>query len=664
MNLLGGRQEVILCGATCEHLKHHPGDKVRCQLLALTPPLRPRGRPATPEKLTRASLVTAIRESVAYTGRAFGLVWRSSRPLTIALALLTLIVAAVPPAIAYTGKRIVDGVIQGSLEGTVRWVAVELALVALQAVLTRGLGLVRSILGSRLGTDVNVAILERATALELRHFEDADFYDQLSRARREASSRPMSLVTDSFSLVQNLLTLGGYGVLLLQFSPWVVLALMMATIPATIAEMRFSKATFRLRNWRSPDSRRLGYLEYVLANDEHAKEVKLFGLGPMFLARYKDLAELLHSEDSKLATRRAVVTTLLALLATGAFYGAYGAMAILAATKRLTLGNMTMYVLAFRSGQQAFQSILSGIGGIYEHNLYMSNLFAYLEGTASAEDAAKPALPSSLVQTGTDDNGGAEAKEHGIRLENVSFRYPGQVKDDKWVLRNVGLFIPRGQSVALVGQNGAGKTTLVKLVTRLYEPTEGRILLDGTDLRLWDHAELLARFGVVFQDFNQYQLRLRENVGVGSVEHLEEVERIERAVKQGGAGALVSGLASGLETPLGRWFQDGVELSGGQWQKVALARGFMREQAEILVLDEPTAALDAEAEHAVFDRFKHLAKGRTTIIISHRFPTVRMADRILVLEKGAIAEDGTHEALLAADKTYAHLYKMQAEGYV
>jgi len=325
-------------------------------------------------------------------------------------------------------------------------------------------------------------------------------------------------------------------------------------------------------------------------------------------------------------------------------------------------------VLAFRSGQSAFQSILSGIGSIYEHNLYMSNLFAYLDGTVAAEDEAKAkpleAPPPEKAATPKQLEQGADgATEQGIRLENVSFRYPNQAKDDKWVLRNVDLFIPRGQSVALVGQNGAGKTTLVKLVTRLYEPTEGRVLLDGKDLRAWDRGELLARFGVVFQDFNQYQLKLRENVGVGSVEHLEEVPRIERAVEQGGAHALVANLATGIETPLGRWFQNGVELSGGQWQKVALARGFMREQADILVLDEPTAALDAEAEQAVFERFKELSKGKTTLIISHRFPTVRMADRILVLENNGIAEDGTHDALLAADKTYAHLYSMQAAGY-
>ena len=304
--------------------------------------------------------------------------------------MVTLLVAAVPPAIAWAGKRIVDAVVARSHDDTIKWVGVELGLVVLQATLTRGLGLVRSILGSRLGTDVNVAILERATALELRHFEDPEFYDKLSRARREASSRPMSLVTEAFSLVQNLLTLAGYAALLLQFSGWVVLALMLATVPATIAEMRFSKATFRLRNWRSPDSRRLIYLEYVLANDEHAKEVKLFGLGPMFLARYKELAERFHAEDSKLATQ--------ALGRHDAALAARDGRVLRRRTARwrcsprqakLTLGNMTMYVLAFRSGQSAFQSILSGIGSIYEHNLYMSNLFAYLDGTVAAEDEAK-----------------------------------------------------------------------------------------------------------------------------------------------------------------------------------------------------------------------------------------------------------------------------------
>ena len=592
--------------------------------------------------------------------------YRSSARLTFALGALTLGAAVVPPAIAWAGKLIVDAVVAHSREKTLRWVAVELGLVVLQVTLGRGLGLVRSVLGSRLGTDVNVAILERATALELKYFEDSEFYDKLSRARREASSRPVSLVTESFSLVQNLLTVAGYAALLLRFSGWVVPVLMLATLPATIVEMRYSKAAFRLRNWRSPDGRRLLYLEYVLANDEHAKEIKLFGLGPLLLGRYKALAERFHEEDSRLATRRALVTHAWSLLATLAFYGAYAAMAALAALGRLTLGSMTMYVLAFRSGQQSFQAILTGIGSIYEHSLYMSNLFAYLDGAVTTLPTGEGALPAvalgepAAAESPKPAPAVATADEHGIRLERVSFRYPGQ---EKAVLDGIDLFIPRGQSVALVGSNGAGKTTLVKLVTHLYEPSAGRVLLDGRDLKSWEPEALRARFGVVFQDFNQYQLKLRENVGVGSVEHLDDEPRIRSAVERGGADAIVSGLEHGIETPLGRWFPEGVELSGGQWQKLALARGFMREEADILVLDEPTAALDADAEHAVFERFQRLAAGRTTLIISHRFPTVRMADRILVLENGHIAEDGSHAELLAANGTYARLFQLQARGY-
>lgn len=598
-------------------------------------------------------LLSQLLGSFSHTPRTLRLVWRSSARLTTLLGAVTLVAAVLPLFIAYVGKAIVDAVVAGSPAQTLRWVLLELGLVAAQALVLRGGTLLRQVLGARLGIDINVLILEKALTLDLRHFEDAEFYDQLTRARREASSRPVQVVTETFQLLQNSLTLGGYAVVLVGFSPWVVLGLLLAALPATVSEMRFSNAAFRLRNWRSPDARRLNYLEYVLANDNHAKEVKLFGLGPMLLGRYRKLSEQFFSEDSRLAVRRAGWGYALSLLGTLAFYGAYAAMALRTASGALTLGEMTLYVIAFRQGQQAFQTCLAAIGGMYEHNLYMSNLFAYFAiptGIEKAPPATAEPTPGEPVRD-----------ERGIRFEDVGFRYPGQ---EKWVLRHLDLFIPSGQSVALVGHNGAGKTTLIKLLTRLYEPSEGRILLDGRDLRAWAPEALRRRIGVVFQDFNQYQLKLRENVGVGSVDHLEDEPRVHRAVERGGAQGVVADLPAGLETALGRWFKDGTELSGGQWQKVALARAFMREEADVLVLDEPTAALDAEAEAAVFERFRALAAGRTTILISHRFSTVRMADRILVIEAGTLHEDGSHDQLMAAGARYARLFSLQAQGYL
>jgi ATP-binding cassette subfamily B protein len=589
------------------------------------------------------------------------LVWRSSPAMTVALAAFTLVGALVPLGVAYVGKRIVDAVVAHSREGTIRWVIVELVLVATMASVQRGLGLVRSLLGARLGIDINVTILEKALGLDLRYFEDPDFYDKLTRARREASSRPIALVTESFGLLQSLITLTGYAALLVRFSAWSVLALFAATIPATVAEMRFSKLAFKIRNWRSPESRRLLYLEYVLANDEHAKEVKLFGLGNLLLDRYRKLSEQFYEEDRGLYVRRAKWTHALSLVGTVAFYASYAAMAVLAAAGALTLGDMTMYVVAFRQGQQSFQSALAAIGSMYEHNLYMSNLWDYFR---VADEVPRLPSPSPTSQPERRDGhpvaAAVDIPSNGIVLDDVSFRYPGK---DAWALRHLSLSIPAGESLALVGENGAGKTTLVKLLTRLYEPTEGHIWLDGRELRDWDVGELRRRFGVLFQDYNQYQLKLRENVGLGSVDHMTDEPRIGRAVERGGASEIVKELPGGLDAALGRWFQDGTELSGGQWQKIALARAFMREEADILVLDEPTASLDAEAEHAVFERFRALAQGRTTIVISHRFPTVRMARTIVVLEQGRIVERGTHDELLAIEGRYARMFELQAEGY-
>jgi len=614
------------------------------------PPAQP------PPPPLRARIVASATHSL----RALGLVWRSAPGGVVALAAFTIAASALPPFVAWVGKLIIDAVVAAhaaapgvaraaALDRAVRLVALELGAVVAMAACERVLGLVRQLVGLRLGIDLNVRILEKAERLSLRHFEDAAFYDKLTRARREASTRPLSLIQSNFQVIRHGLTLAGYVALLIGFSGWMAVAVLAATVPAFIAEARFSGAAFRLRNWRSPDSRRLTYLEYVLGNDEHAKEVKLFGLAPLLLGRYKSLAETFFADDRRLAVRRMAWGYALSLVSTVVFYGCYAVIVGATVRGRLSLGEMTLYLVAFRQGQQSFQAVLTALGGMYEDTLYMTNLFDYF---AIPIEDRKTVGPVAVVRA-----------EEGVRFEGVGFKYPGGDDADKWALRNVDVFVPKGQSLALVGENGAGKTTFIKLLAGLYDPTEGRVLLDGRDVRAWDERELRARIGVIFQDFNEYQLALRENVAFGSVDHLDDELRVGRAVDQGGAKELVATLAGGLDTQLGRWFAGGVELSGGQWQKVALARAFMREEADILILDEPTAALDAEAEHAVFQRFRALAAGRTTILISHRFPTVRMADRILVLEAGRVIEDGSHAELIAAGRRYAHLFGLQAAGY-
>ncbi len=598
-----------------------------------------------------------LRGSFEHTPRTLMLLFRSAKLATIALFALTMAAAVLPLGVAYAGKAIVDAVAARSREATLRWVLVELALVASLALTQRGMGLLRSLIGARLGLDINGAILEKALTLELRHFEEPAVYDQLTRARREASSRPLAMVTETFGIVQSMVTLAGYGALLLRWSGFAVLALALASLPGAIAEVKLGNLAFRIRNWRSPEARKLNYLEYVLANDAHAKEVKLFGIGPLLLDRFRALGEKFYREDRGLAVKRASLGWGLSLLGTGAFYACYATMAMGAASGELTLGDLVLYGISFRQGQQAFQSILSALGGMYEHNLYMSNLFSYL--AIPTKDGATE-KPTPLLAEATNEGETAAGAERGIRFEGVSFRYPGQTR---LALEKLDLFVPRGQNVALVGHNGSGKTTLIKLLTRLYTPTEGRILLDGKDLADWDIDALRRRIGVVFQDYNRYQLTARENVGFGSTPHMEDEDRLTRAVSRGGAEEVLAALPGGLDTQLGRWFKDGTELSGGQWQKVALARAFMREEADVLVLDEPTAALDAEAEHAVFERFRKLAEGRTTFVVSHRFPTVRMADRILVIDAGRVIEEGNHEGLVAEGGRYARMFALQAEGY-
>ena len=612
---------------------------------AVHPP-RATGRAPAPESLSLRGFFGVFR----YSRRALELVWSTDRGLTLALALLTLFAGVLPALVALVGALIVDAVLHaigtaGSAAPVLRLVALEGVLIAAIAAAQRGLSLCQSLLRAQLGQRVNVMILEKALTLELQHFEDSEFYDKLTRARREASTRPLSLVTRTFGLVQNGISLASYGVLLAHFSPWAVAVLLLAGLPAFVAEAKFSGDAFRLFRWRSPETRMQIYLETVIAREDHAKEVMLYRLGPRLLERYRDIFRRLYAEDRALTVRRDLWGFALGSIATAALYAAYAWIAVTAVRRIITVGQMTMYVALFRQGQAAVSAMLAAVGGMYEDNLYLSTLYEYLETEVPAPGGAALRGPHP---------------EDGVRFEDVSFTYPGA---EQPALEHISLHLTPGSSLALVGENGSGKTTLIKLLTRLYAPSAGRILLDGQDLAEWDERALRERIGVIFQDFARYQMLVGENVGAGDERFFEDETRWRAAADKGRASEFIDTLPAGYHTQLGKWFRDGRELSGGQWQKIALSRAFMRTRADILVLDEPTAAMDAQAEAEVFEHFRQLAHERITILISHRFSTVRMADQILVLNRGRIVERGSHEELMRLNGRYAHLFALQARGY-
>ncbi|QOJ31064.1 MAG: ABC transporter ATP-binding protein [Gammaproteobacteria bacterium] len=590
-----------------------------------------------------------------YTRRAVELVWSTNRQLTLTLAAVTLLAGVLPAVAAWIGKLLVDAVV-GQVNavhaGAAPVFAPVLELVLLEGLAMAGLGAAQrginacqSLLRAQLGQRVNEMILAKALTLDLTQFEDAEFYDKLQRARREASTRPLSLVMRSFALFQQLVSLASFGVLIAQFSLWALALLALAGLPAFVAETKFSGDNFRLFRMRAPEARLQNYLEIVMAREDHAKEVQLFQLGPMLLDRYRAIFRKIYAEDRALTLRRESWGMALALLGTAALYGAYAWVATAAVRTAITLGEMTMYLVLFRQGQGAISASLGSIGGMYEDNLYLTNLYEYLE-------------QAPAYRWGTGARG--PQPEDGVRFEDVSFTYPGAAEP---ALAGVTLQIRPGESLALVGENGAGKSTLIKLLCGLYQPTRGRVLVHGLDVREWDPQALRRQIGVIFQDFNRYQFTVGENIGAGDVQAFADERRWEESARKGMAMPFIERLERRFATQLGSWFRGGKELSTGQWQKMALSRAFMRMTADILVLDEPTASMDAGAEAELFAYFRQHTRGRISILISHRFSTVRQADRIAVIEHGRISEYGTHDELLVKDGLYAKLFRLQAEGY-
>jgi len=594
------------------------------------------------------------RNALVHTPQALRLVWEANPVATVGLGFLTLGGALLPAAQAWVGKLIVDGVVASIQKGNdpdqVRtvfyYLIIELILFLLSTGINHSRRLIQQLIQLQLANQIRSEIIRKALTLDLAFFEHPDFYDRLQNARREGGYKPVELINDTFQIVQNMITLISFAALMLRFSPWLVLILLATSIPAFIAETRFSEQGFRLLTRRAPETRQINYLSRLLTEDTAAKEIKLFNLGSTLLKRYKTLFDKFFQEDKSLAVRRALVGFSLGLVATLGFYGSYAWIVWRTVQGMISLGDMTLYLSIFRQGQSTFQSILAGVGNIYENNLFMAHYFEFLELKPQMQ-VATPAekLPASLTR--------------GIEFRGVGFRYP---ESDEWVLRGIDLKILPGEKIALVGHNGAGKTTLIKLLSRLYDPTEGTILIDGTDIRELDPLDLRQKIGVIFQDFVRYHLPVSENIGFGQIEAADRMDKIVDSARKSGADAMIENLPQGYQTMLGRWFHGGHELSLGQWQRVALARAFMRD-AEILVLDEPTASLDAQTEYEIFQHFKELTDGKMAILISHRFSTVRMADRIVVIEGGRVAENGSHEELLRREGIYARLFSMQAEGY-
>jgi ATP-binding cassette, subfamily B, bacterial len=613
----------------------------------------------------------SISGTTAALPRVMRLVWEASPRVTLGLFAVTVVAGVLPAASAYTSKLLVNAVVAGivvrktlapdqahfvlgpwhtpvftTIGGIVFLAVLQLVLFAVSALLGTLRNITQQLLQNSVSVRIQLMVMEKAAGLDLAFYEDPASYDLLRRAQTDSVNRPVLMISTAFGLVQTSLTFVTMIALLIGVSPLLALIALISPIPAFIADTRYGWRGYNIARWGSRLLRRMNYLVTLVTTDSYAKEVKLFGLGQYFIRRYQLIADAFYGSQ-----RRQVITRYLAgfgwgNLSTIATSLTYLYVALQAVAGRLTLGDLTLYTTAAQSVQSSIQGILGGLTGMYEHNLYLNNLFELMGKTPAITVSPHPVpVPQRL--------------RGEITFEGVTFAYPGAANP---ALTNLSFTVPAGETIAIVGRNGAGKTTLFKLICRLYDPVDGRILIDGVDLRDYDPVELRAQIGGMFQDYVTYQATAAENIGLGHLDAIADRDGIVRASRQAGSDDLIAALPSGYDTALGKWFDAGVNLSGGEWQKVALARAFMRD-ARILLLDEPTSALDAQAEYDLFERLHSLTRGRTAVYISHRFSTVRRADRILFLEHGQLVEDGTHEQLMRLNGRYARLFRLQAAAY-
>ncbi len=616
------------------------------------------GRGAMPGPKTLRERFGALRNLPPF----LRLVWQTSPLFTLATLILRLVRALLPVLALFIGKLIIDDVVgltqlpskpptlagwwDAGLLNRLAWLlGAELALAVFSDVLGRVVSLLDSLLSEKFSNTTSVSLMEHAATLDLEDFEDSELQDQLDRARRQTSGR-MTLLSQLFGQAQDLVTIIGFAIGLVVYAPWLIVLLILALVPAFLGEAHFNAQSYALAYARTPEQRELDYVRQTGASVESAKEVKIFGLNSFLIQRYRDLATKFYTANRQLAVRRAGWGSVLTALGTVGYYVAYAYLAWRTLAGELSIGDLTFLSGSFRRLRTLLEGLLIGFSQTAGQALYLDDLFSFFEIEPEIHSPPNPRMFPVPIK-------------HGFSFEDVGFRYPGA---ERWAVRHLNFRLNAGEVLALVGENGAGKTTLVKLLARLYDPDEGRILLDGYDLREYDLEALRSNIGVIFQDFVRYHLTAAENIAVGRIEARNDRPRIESAAERSLADEVIRKLPAGYEQVIGKRFRTGVDLSGGEWQKVAIARAYMRD-AQVLILDEPTAALDARSEFEVFQRFKELSSGKTAVLISHRFSSVRMADRILVLADGTVEAMGTHEELLSQRGRYAELFELQAAGY-